>query len=193
MIKRFALGLAAAFVVLAGSASAHVVLAEPEARAGSYYAGFFRIGHGCDERGTIAVRVEIPESVLIARPQPKPGWTLEIEHVELAAPAQMEGHVLTERVAAITWRGYLPPALFDQFGVLMKLPERAGPLYFPVVQSCDGAERRWIEVPARGQAWGDLESPAPVLTLTAPQRPARRASAPSRPARPPTDPHAHHH
>jgi len=38
-----------------------------------------------------------------------------------------------------------------------------------VVQECDGAAERWIEVPKDGQSADDLESPAPALTVTAPK------------------------
>ncbi|RVA65424.1 DUF1775 domain-containing protein, partial [Mesorhizobium sp. M7A.F.Ca.CA.001.08.2.1] len=38
-------------------------------------------------------------------------------------------------------------------------------LYFPVVQECDGAADRWIEIPAAGQDEDALESPAPGIKL----------------------------
>ena len=161
--------IAAAFALaLCGAASAHIVLAEDRAEAGTYYAGFFRIGHGCDGHATSAVRIEIPQGVLTARPQPKPGWTVSVETAPLPEPVKGEGgHEIAERVAAITWTGALPAGQFDQFGVLMKLPGTAGPLYFPTVQSCGEAEIRWTDIPAPGQAWHEAPHPAPVLTLAA--------------------------
>lgn len=160
---------AAAALVLTQSAAAHVVLAEPHARAGSYYAGFFRISHGCGDEPTIAVRIDIPEGVTIAHPQPKPGWRLTIERAPLPAPLQSEGGPITERVAAITWRGRLPADEFDQFGVMLRLPDAAGPLYFPVTQTCAHSERRWADIPGPNQAWHDVANPAPVLMLEAPE------------------------
>ena len=94
-----------AALLAAGPASAHIVFAEPSAEAGGYYAGFLRVGHGCDGAATVSLRVEIPEGVLTARPQPKPCWTLSIETVALAQPVAGEGGaMLTERVAAVTWK-----------------------------------------------------------------------------------------
>ena len=159
---------ATAALTLAGTASAHIVLAEDTAKAGSYYAGFFRVGHGCDGKATTAIRITIPEGVLTARPQAKPGWTIAIEKAPLAEAVKGEGgHEIAERVAAISWTGELSPEQFDEFGVLMKLPDGAGPLYFPTVQRCGEAEIAWTDIPAPGQAWHDVPHPAPILTLAA--------------------------
>lgn len=158
-------------IMLAASASnaeAHIVFAEPEAAAGSYYAGFLRVSHGCGASPTRAVGVEIPEGVNIARPQPKPGWTLEIERAPLAAPIASEGGAIITRVTAITWRGELPIDQFDQFGLMMRLPARSGPLYFAVIQTCTEGEERWEQIPPAGAAWHSVPRPAPVLTLIAP-------------------------
>lgn len=151
---------------LATSAQAHVVMAPAEATAGSYYAGEFRIGHGCDDAATTAVRIEVPEGVLTARARPKPGWTVEVERVPLVTPVMSEGKEQRDRVSAITWRGSLPADQFDGFGVMLKLPKgQAGPLYLPVRQSCDGKTVEWKEIPAEGQSWGSLKHPAPVVAL----------------------------
>lgn len=89
------------------------------------------------------------------------------------------GHVISERVTAITWIGDLPADQFDQFGVMMRLPAETGALYFPVVQTCASGEQRWDQIPAAGAAWNSVPRPAPVLTLSAPT--------------PSEDGHAHHH
>lgn len=151
------------------TAAAHVVFAEPEAAPNSYYAGFLRVSHGCGDSPTRAIRVEIPDGVNVARPQPKSGWTLDIERAPLAASISGEGgHAITERVAAITWRGELPADQFDQFGIMMRLPDQTGPLYFRVTQTCAEGEQRWEQIPALGAAWHSAPHPAPVLTLVAP-------------------------
>jgi Uncharacterized protein conserved in bacteria len=156
-------------LLLASAASAHIVFADPEAKPGAYYAGFLRVGHGCGASPTRAIRVEIPEGVNIARPQPKPGWSIEIERAPLATPIHAEGgHQITERVIAITWRGELPADQFDQFGIMMRLPGQAGALYFPVTQTCANGATRWDQIPPAGAAWGSVPHPAPMLTLAAP-------------------------
>jgi len=152
--------------ILAGSAQAHVVMSPAEATAGSYYAGDVRIGHGCDDEATTAVRIEVPEGIMTARPRPKPGWTVEVERVPLATPIVSDGKEQRDRVSAITWRGNLPADQFDDFGMMLKLPRgQSGPLYLPVRQICGAKAVAWTEIPAAGQNWGALKHPAPVLTL----------------------------
>lgn len=172
-----ALGAAALF---GASAAAHIVFAEPQAAPNSYYAGFIRVSHGCGASPTRSIRVEIPDSISIARPQPKPGWSLSVEHAPLRTPIRSEGgHEITERVTAITWTGELPADQFDQFGIMMRLPAQAGPLHFPVTQTCAEGETRWTDIAPAGAAWNSVPHPAAVLTLAAPQAAA--------------DPHAGHH
>lgn len=157
-------------IATASAASAHVVFAEPEAAPNSYYVGFLRVSHGCDGSPTHEIRVEIPEGVNIARPQPKPGWEVSIERAPLAEPIASEGGAITERIAAITWRGELAAEHFDQFGIMMRLPDRPGPLYFPVTQTCAEGELSWREIPAPGAAWNSVSRPAPVLNLATPEQ-----------------------
>lgn len=141
------LGLAAA----AGGALAHVTVQPATAQAGAYQVLRFGVGHGCgDKAATTALRIEIPPGVSVARPQPKPGWTLEIVRAGAA-------------VSAIVWRGVLPPDQFDEFVLLTKLPDTAGPLPFPAIQQCGADETRWTETPPPG-APRSLR-PAPTLTL----------------------------
>lgn len=162
------LWLAAAALAGASAAGAHIVFAEPAATAGGYYAGRLRVSHGCAGSPTVAIRVAIPDGVGAARPQPKPGWTIAIDKAPLAAPVRSEGgEVVRERVVAITWSGRLPADQFDEFGLLLKLPATPGPLYFPTTQVCEAGSAAWTTIPAAGQAWHALKTPAPVLTLSA--------------------------
>ena len=143
----------AAVAVFAAPAQAHIVFAPAEASAGSYYAGEFRVGHGCGDAATTAVRITIPGDVLTARPRPKPGWTIEIERAPLPAPVAVEGREQRDRVAAITWRGQLPGDQFDGFGLMLKLPAgRTGPIYLPVRQTCGKDSVDWSEIPTAGQS-----------------------------------------
>ena len=135
-------------------AYAHVVAAPGEAKAGSYSAIAFRVGHACGAGDTtLKLRVEIPDAVASARPQPKTGWTIEIEK---------EG----DKATAITWTGRLPDDQFDDFAVLMKLPAQAGSLTFPVIQTCEKGESQWIEIPDPERPDEKLTHPAPVVRLT---------------------------
>lgn len=156
---------------------AHVVFSDQQAQAGGYYTGFLRVGHGCGDSPTVALRVSIPEGVISAKPQPKPGWTLQIDKVPLAKPITSEGGAqVTERVSAITWLGKLPVDQFDQFGLSLKLPGIAGPLYFPTVQRCEKGENAWITIPPSPEQWHRESRPAPMLMLQ-PEEPARPAGS----------------
>jgi uncharacterized protein YcnI len=75
--------LIAALLAAPVPALAHVVAAPGEAKAGSYSAIAFRVGHACAAGDTtLKLRVEIPDGVASARPQPKPGWTIDIEKAD---------------------------------------------------------------------------------------------------------------
>ncbi|WP_235528774.1 MULTISPECIES: YcnI family protein [unclassified Phenylobacterium] len=141
---------AAAIAALPAAAAAHVVADPGRASAGAYQAVVFRVGHGCGEAATTALRIEIPPQMASARPQPKPGWALEIE--------RQDG-----KVTALTWRGELPADQFDEFAVLFKLPDEAANLYFPTVQSCGAEQSQWTEIPAPGER---ASHPAPALVVT---------------------------
>lgn len=137
----------------AAPASAHVSADPAQAGAGAFQAVRFRVGHGCgDVHATTALRIEVPPQVAAARPQPKPGWTLSIEH---------DGG----RVSAVTWRGVLPADEFDDFGLLMKLPDAPGVLYFPAVQTCGAEAAQWTELPDPDHPGERLAHPAPALRL----------------------------
>jgi uncharacterized protein YcnI len=157
---------------------AHIVFDTPEARPNAYYAGALRVGHGCGDSPTTALTVTFPAGIDAARPQPKYGWTIEIEHEPLAAPVTGEsGAVITDRVKAITWRGRLANEHFDEFGLSMRIPKTAGPLSFLTVQTCESGANSWTDIPAPGQAWGAMAHPAPVLNLIGATPPAAAAPA----------------
>lgn len=166
--------LMAAFgLAMASPAAAHIVLAPQTAPAGSYYFGDIRVGHGCGASATTAIRIEIPEGVMTARPQPKSGWTISIERKALARPIAQEGRAVTDRVSAISWTGGpLPADQFDTFGLMLKLPGDdvlgGGVLAFPIIQKCVEGESRWIETPKADGDWRALKHPAARLEVEAP-------------------------
>jgi copper(I)-binding protein len=151
-LRNFSLTLAG-FVIGATAAHAHVVLSQKTFEAGVNFAAFFKVEHGCDGSPTLSLRVEIPKDVAVLDVPAKEGWT---------ANAEKTGG----RIAAVSWRGRLEAGEQDQFGLLLKLPDRTGPLYFPTVQRCDKGEMRWTQIPVAGQT-AKLSRPAPSVELTA--------------------------
>jgi uncharacterized protein YcnI len=150
-------------------AFAHVTLERAQAPADSYYKAVLQVPHGCKASPTVAIRVRIPEGVTSVKPQPKPGWKLTITRAKLEQPVDAgHGRMVSERVSEVAWMdGLLPDEYFDEFKLVMKLPDRPGAtLYLPVVQECKDGMTRWIETPDAGKPAAELKEPAPALQLT---------------------------
>jgi uncharacterized protein YcnI len=162
---------ALAAALAAPAAHAHIVAEPNEGPAGSYFRTAFRVSHGCGVAATVALTVTLPPGTLAVKPQAKPGWTITITRRPVDPPvAGGHGSSITETVDTVTWRGGpLPHEHFDEFGLSLKLPEAPDGtvLWFPAVQQCETGETRWVEIPAEGQRWGDLKSPAPFVRLRA--------------------------
>jgi copper(I)-binding protein len=133
---------------VATHAGAQVSLSQTSFEAGVNFAAFFKVERGCGASPTTALRVEIPADVMVLELPDKPGWALS---------AERQG----ARVTAVTWSRQAP-AQADQFGLLVKLPAKPGPLFFATVQRCGTQEIRWTDRPP-----GPVSRPAPMLTLVA--------------------------
>ena len=106
--------------------------------------------------------------MVTVKPQFKPGWTVSVKKSKLDKPVPAgHGKMADEQIDEITWSGNkLPEDQYDTFGLLMKLPGKAGEtLWFPVTQTCEKGKQEWVEIPAEGQQWHDLKSPAPFVKL----------------------------
>lgn len=148
--------------------AAHVTLEQKEAPAGSYYKAVLRISHGCQGSTTTQVRVRVPPGALSVRAQPKPGWKLDLTRTKLAQPIDAgHGRKVSEVVSEVRWSGgRLPDEHFDEFALLMRLPDQPGTtVFFPVVQDCEKGVHRWIEVPDPQRPGTELREPAPALRL----------------------------
>ena len=169
MIKQTAIALAAT-VCVAGAASAHITLEQAQAQTGKAYKAVLRVGHGCEGKSTIRVRVKIPEGLLSAKPMPKPGWVTEKTTDHYEKSYDLYGKSVTEGVSEISWSGgSLGDNEYDEFvfraTVAKEIPSGTR-IYVPVVQECtDGAVERWIEVPAAGKTPDDYETPAPYFDI----------------------------
>lgn len=167
---RLPLSLAAAGLLFAIPAYAHVTLDPASAPAGSYVRAALRVPHGCSGAATTRIAVEIPPGIYTAKPMPKPGWRLAIERRRLPNAAHTaHGHEVEEEVARIIWEGGpLPDDQYDEFVLLLQVPdEPGGTLFLPVAQGCEGGRSdAWAERPAPGQHAHDLARPAPAMHLT---------------------------
>jgi uncharacterized protein YcnI len=164
-----ALAAAAVLTISAiNPAGAHFGVSAGSTAAGAYTVLTFSAGHGCDGSAWNKVAIQIPDSVPMARPGMKAGWTIETTTEE---STNADGETV-EKVTSITYTAsgpefVVPERFYDEFKVQVQLPSTVGEVvYFPVVQTCEVGENAWIEIPAEGQDGEELESPAPSLTIT---------------------------
>lgn len=151
---------------LSSSAVAHVVLETRQATIGSYYKAVFRMSHGCEGAATTAIRVQIPDGVIAAKPMPKPGWSVALQKGAYASSHSHHGHSVSEGVRAVTWTGKLPDEYYDEFIINVSLTDALTPetvLYFPVIQTCGKKVVKWVDVPEPGKP--APPTPAPGLKL----------------------------
>lgn len=163
-------GVALAMAGYAAPASAHVTVQPADAAADSYAQLIFTVPHGCNGSATKALRVKLPDGILSAKPQMKPGWRVEIKTRKLdTAVAGPHGKSVSEVIDEVDWRGGpLPDNLYDTFGLVVRLPDKAGQvLYFPAVQECEQGVARWIEIPTSSHSADKLHAPAPAVRLKA--------------------------
>ncbi|RWX60219.1 YcnI family protein, partial [Mesorhizobium sp. M2A.F.Ca.ET.039.01.1.1] len=138
------IALTAAAVAAAQPASAHITFEAKEVKAGTSARFVLRVPHGCTGSATVAVRISIPEGLSEAKPQPKPGWTLDIVSAGPETTASTEAgddaHASQHDAAVkeISWSGRLEDARHDEFIFRAKVDAAAAgkDLFVPVVQQC---------------------------------------------------------
>lgn len=159
-----AAALAAAGFLAVTAAQAHVTVEPASITAGRYGKLTFRVGHGCDGRPTQRVEIHVPAGFHVAKPQPKPGWTLTTRHEAVTTDVKVHGKPVTQVLAQATWvGGPLPDDQFDEFSLMVRAPAAAGPVPIRVKQVCDQGEHDWREIADSPTA--RPRSPAPVLQV----------------------------
>ena len=151
----------------AAPALAHVTANPSEAAAGGYTYSQFRVGHDCEGSPTTKVTIFIPDGVVSVKPEIEPGWQIETK-LGAITPYDNHGTQVTEGVKEVSFTADtpLPDNRMTQFGISMKMPDKAGTtISFPVVQVCEKGENRWIDIPVEGQE--EPEHPAPGIKLEA--------------------------
>lgn len=159
-----------AVALLATAAQAHITFENKEVVPGSTVKLVLRVPHGCGGSPTTRVRIQLPEVLRAAKPQPKAGWELAVVRPDAGLHAASTGHAhgTSSDVREVSWSGRLDDAYYDEFVVRVTVDVKApaGPLYVPIVQECETGVERWIEVPAAGQSSDELSSPAPSIRVT---------------------------
>ena len=169
-MKKLILAAMTAALAMAGTASAHITLEQPQGLSGKAYKAVLRVGHGCDGKSTVKIHVQVPEGLLSAKPMQKAGWTAEKIKAKYDKSYDLHGKPVGEGVKEIVWSGgNLADDEYDEFifraTVAKELP-LGTKIYVPVVQECtDGAVERWIQIPAAGKSSDDYETPAPYFEI----------------------------
>lgn len=142
---------AAVVLGLASPASAHATLTATTSSAGAEAVVTLTIEHGCDGSPTTAVAVRLPDEIATAAPADDPRW--ESAEVE-------DGTVVFRALRP------LPDGQPVTATLTLTLPEAAGTLLFPTVQTCAEGELAWLEAVPDGEDVDSLELPAPTLVVT---------------------------
>jgi periplasmic copper chaperone A len=150
-------------------AFAHVTLAVKQAPVGADYKAVFRVPHGCKGSATIKLSVQMPDGIVAVKPEPKPGWQIEIAKGPYAKPYHLYHALVNEGVKSVTWYGgKLPDDYYDEFVLVGHLDGGLQPgsrLYFPAVQTCEQGVESWVEIPDDSHSSARPQFPAPFLQL----------------------------
>jgi uncharacterized protein YcnI/copper(I)-binding protein len=151
-------------------AQAHVSFANPTVAREKTAVISLQIPHGCEGMPTNEVRISLPEGFVFAKPQPKPGWELEIITGKYARAYDNHGDKVTSGPVEIRWKGgELADAFYDTFNIQGKVSgiEAGERLAFPTVQICGDKQESWIDIVKDGADPHSLKSPAPTLLVAA--------------------------
>lgn len=149
-------GLALALAVPA-MAGAHVSVSPDELAAGDHGVLTFSFSHGCGTSPTTALRITMPDGLASVAPTLDGDWTIQVERGD-------DGLVSAVTYTALT---PVPTDLRGAVSMSVGLDEDAPEtLAFPVVQQCVDGATEWTQLAEKGEDPHDLDSPAPVVTVT---------------------------
>src|SRR3546814_7450547 len=112
-VAAFAVALAG--IAPAFNAAANITLETKQAPVESRYKAVLLVPHGCDGSATVKLRVRIPDGMVGVKPQPKPGWTLDIVKGDYDHAYKLYGSKVTSGVKELSWTGRLPDDEYDEF------------------------------------------------------------------------------
>ena len=138
-------------------AAAHVNVSPDEIVAGDHGVLTFSFSHGCDDSPTTALRITMPEGLASVAPTLDGDWTIDVER-------GADG-----LVSAVTYTALTPVPVDLRGAVSMSVgldEDTPASLAFPVVQQCVEGATEWTQLAAEGENPHDLDSPAPVVTVT---------------------------
>src|SRR5690349_3569519 len=117
------IAVAAVGALVAGPASAHVVVQPTEASQGGYVTLTFLVPNETDSADTVKVEVNLPTDTPIASVATKPlaGWTVETQTSKLLKPVKTDDGEVTDAISKITWTAGagsgIKPGQFQEFEI----------------------------------------------------------------------------
>lgn len=153
--------------LMAQSAQAHVVFANPQTTVGARTTAALLITHGCEGTPTNSVAITIPDGVTRVAPRELAGWTIKIEKRRLTVPIMQHGFEVNEVISRIIWSGgRVGDDNFQEFEFRFSAPNNPiEKLYFPVEQRCVRGATNWNSIPAPGEVWEEMATPAPFIAI----------------------------
>src|SRR5215472_8270282 len=160
---------AAALVLLAGPALAHITVTPDSVTAGSTVVLTFHVPNEESKADTVKLDVLIPTAHPIAQllVQPVPGWNVSVRTITLSKAITTDDGTFNSAVSEVIWSGgKILPGQFQSFTISADpMPTGEGQVAFKAVQTySNGDVVRWIDLPQPGLP--DPAHPAPVVTLT---------------------------
>lgn len=167
---KFATYAAFAAAVSSTSAFAHTSFVNGTAEQESTIVASLQVPHGCEGGlATTEVHMKLPEGFIAAKPQPKPGWEVEIINGNYHKSYKNHGSDVASGPLEIRWTGGdLPDAFYDTFNVQGKITgvDAGVELPFKVTQICGTkGTAKWDQVAEKGQDPHSLPNPAPIIKV----------------------------
>lgn len=150
--------LAAGLVLVPAAAQAHVGVSPDTVEPDGSAVLTFSFTHGCESSPTTALRITMPDGLASVSPTIDPTWDIAVERAENGL------------VSAVTYTALtpIPSDLRGAATMAVRLAEDVpDTLAFPVEQQCETGVEEWVEIAEDGADPHDLDSPAPVVTVTA--------------------------
>jgi uncharacterized protein YcnI len=176
---------AAAMLLLAGPALAHITVTPDSVAPGSTDVLTFHVPNEEAHADTVKVDVQIPVNHPIAQllVQPVPGWTVSVKTITLAKPIVTDDGSFSQAVSEVIWSGgQIRPGQFQSFTISADpMPTGESQVPFKAIQTySNGDVVRWIDLQQPGQPAPD--HPAPVVKLTTTPAPASAVHTGAAPA-----------
>lgn len=150
--------LAAGLVLIApAAAQAHVGVSPDTIEADGSAVLTFSFAHGCENSPTTQLHITMPEGLASVSPTIDANWDIAVERADNGL------------VSAVTYTAVapVPSELRGTATMAIQLSEDAPEnLAFPVEQRCESGLNEWVEIAPDGADPHDLDSPAPVVTVT---------------------------